>query len=38
LKNDDLADKISKNARQLIVDTHSWEAVYKQLDELISSI
>ncbi len=38
LRNDDLADKIRRDARQLIANTHSWEAVYKQLDELISAI
>lgn len=36
LKNNDLANKISRNARQLIIETHSWESVYHQLDELVA--
>lgn len=32
------AEIIGKNARKLIVETHSWERVYKSLDELIEEV
>ena len=35
LNNKDKADEIGKNARQLILDTNSWDAVYKALDSII---
>ncbi len=38
LKNDELANEISKNARKLIVNSNSWETVNKQLDELLKMI
>ncbi len=33
-----LRDKLSKNARKLIEDTHSWDAVYKQIDGIIDEV
>ncbi len=38
LQNDELALEISKNARKLIVDTHSWEAVYAATDKIIEEL
>lgn len=38
LQEDDFADKISRNARHLIEEKHSWEAVYNQIDGIISEI
>lgn len=38
LENDDLAKRISENARQLIVDTHSWEEVSRQIDSIIEEL
>lgn len=36
LKNKELAEKISKNARELIVNTHSWELIYDELDKIVN--
>jgi len=33
-----MAEIIGENARELIVDTHSWETVYKSLDEIIEEV
>jgi len=38
LKNDDLAAKLSINARKHIVDTHSWEIVNQQLQSVINTV
>lgn len=38
LKNKDLADKISHHSRELIVKTHSWDVIYKQLDLIIEKV
>jgi glycosyltransferase involved in cell wall biosynthesis len=38
LKDSYLADNLSKNARKLIEDTHSWDAVYKQIDDVIDEL
>lgn len=38
LSNQELADKISKNARELIVNTHSWEIVFRDLDAIIDEL
>lgn len=38
LKDAELRDKISKNARKLIENTHSWDAVYKQIDGIIDEV
>lgn len=38
LENDDLAKKLSNNARQLILDTHSWEEVNRQIDSIIEEL
>lgn len=38
LKDAELRDKLSKNARKLIEDTHSWDAVYKQIDGIIDEV
>ena len=38
LQNKELADKIGVNARQAIVENLSWEAVYAQLDDIISDV
>jgi sugar transferase (PEP-CTERM/EpsH1 system associated) len=38
LKNKDLAERISKNARAHIVKAHSWDAIYKQCDDIISEV
>ncbi len=35
LKDKELAEKISTNARKLIVDTHSWELIYQEMDNII---
>jgi glycosyltransferase involved in cell wall biosynthesis len=38
LSDKDLAKRISENARKLIVDTHSWESVFSDLDKLIDDV
>lgn len=38
LQNKELAEKIGVNARQAIVENLSWEAVYNQLDDIISDV
>lgn len=38
LQNNELADTLSKNGRKLIEDTHSWEAVYQQIDDIIDEL
>jgi glycosyltransferase involved in cell wall biosynthesis len=38
LKNNELSEKISINARQLITDTHSWNRVYNEMDKIIMEI
>jgi len=38
LKNSGLSKKISDNAREHIVKTHSWEAIYEQCDSIINEI
>ncbi len=35
LQNDQLAQKISENGRELILKTHSWEIIYQKMDEII---
>lgn len=37
-ENKDLAQKIGENARNLIIDTHSWHVIYSQLDEIIQDV
>ncbi len=36
--NQELAQKISANARELIVKTHSWDMIYKQVDDIINEV
>lgn len=38
LEDEELYNKITKNARQLIVDTHTWDIVYQQIDKVIDEI
>lgn len=38
LEDDALAMKLSENARKLIVDTHSWEEVSRQIDSIIAEL
>ncbi len=38
LEDNELYDKISRNARQLILDTHTWGAVYEQIDKVLDEI
>lgn len=38
LKDKDLADTISQNCRKLIEETHSWELVYRQMDDILSEL
>ncbi|HOV91971.1 MAG TPA: glycosyltransferase [Candidatus Kapabacteria bacterium] len=38
LENDELAQKISINGRQHILNTHSWEIIYKNMDDIISEL
>jgi len=38
LSNDELCDSISRNSRQLILDTHTWEVVNKQIDSVIEEM
>lgn len=38
LKDKDFAEMISRNCRSLMVRTHSWDIVYKQLDQMIEEI
>lgn len=38
LENEDLAKKISTNGRQHILNTHSWEIIYKNMDDIISEL
>lgn len=38
IRNKALAENISQNARKLIVDTHSWDMVYNDLDSIIEEI
>ncbi|TNE34767.1 glycosyltransferase [bacterium] len=38
LKNKELANKISKNARNHIVKSHSWEAIYEQCDKIMNEV
>ena len=38
LQDDDLYNKITKNARQLILDTHTWDIVNQQIDKVIDEI
>ena len=38
LKNKELAKSISDNARELIINTHSWESVFMKLDKIIDEV
>jgi glycosyltransferase involved in cell wall biosynthesis len=38
LKNKELSEAISINARKLIIDTHSWERVFDDMDHLIKEL
>lgn len=38
LTDKDFAAKIAKNARALMEDTHSWNAVYKQMDDILEEL
>jgi len=38
LQDDELYNKITKNARQLILDTHTWDIVNQQIDKVIDEI
>ncbi len=38
LENDELAKELSANARQLIVDTHSWQEVGREIDSIIEEL
>ncbi len=38
LKDDDTMNKLSQNGRILMEDTHSWQVVYRQLEEIINKI
>lgn len=38
LKSVELAEKLSQNARILIENTHSWEIIFSQIDEIIETI
>mgnify|MGYP001007709241 CR=1 FL=1 len=38
MDNKELSDKLSKNARELIVQTHSWELINKDLDKLLELV
>lgn len=38
LKNNELANKISKNARAHIIKSHSWEAIYEQCDKIMNEV
>lgn len=38
LENEELAKKISTNGRQHILNTHSWEIIYKNMDDIISEL
>lgn len=38
LKDDDFAKKITDNARQLILDTHTWDIVNEQIDNVINEL
>ncbi len=38
LKNNDLAKNIARNGRDLIVKTHSWDVIYKQLNSIMENV
>jgi len=38
LKDDNLCKKLSKNARQLILETHTWDVVYSQIDKVLEEL
>lgn len=38
LRNEDLRATLARNARQLMVDTHSWQHVFEQMDSVIASV
>ncbi len=38
LQDNELAKKISANARHLIIETHNWDIIYRKLDEIIKEI
>ncbi|MBI5326404.1 MAG: glycosyltransferase [Ignavibacteriae bacterium] len=38
LKDDEMARKISENARKLIIETHSWESVFESLDKIMNEV
>lgn len=38
LKDDEFASKLIKNARVLIEEKHSWEVIYKQLDNILDEL
>jgi glycosyltransferase involved in cell wall biosynthesis len=38
LRDADLRAALARNARQLMIDTHSWEHVFDQLDDVIRSV
>ncbi|HOK15085.1 MAG TPA: hypothetical protein PK007_09230, partial [Candidatus Kapabacteria bacterium] len=38
LKDDEFASKLANNARVLIEEKHSWDAIYKQLDDIFTEL
>lgn len=38
LRDEDLRATLARNARQLMVDTHSWSHVFEQMDDVIASV
>lgn len=38
LEDDDLARKISENARQLMIKNHSWQSIFDKMDKIIDEI
>ncbi len=38
LKDDEFASKLANNARVLIEEKHSWEAIYQQLDDILKEL
>lgn len=38
LKDDALSEKFAQNARKIIEETHSWEVIYQQLDDVIEEV
>lgn len=38
LRNNELAQRLSNNARKLMVETHSWNTIFKQMDNILEEL